>query len=301
MTGRSIALMLTAVTSVCYLGATARLDARPAAARSSCTLPRSSSANAITFAKDIADSGKRPTPRDAKALFKRSIDVLLAWAPDANRVFSGDTANGTVSLTNAASDPRVTRVPLSGRPAGSVLDATSGCLFVSVPERGEVVAIDPGSATITRTFALAGGNHPATILLDAADRLLFVANGSNATIEVVNLKSMEVMDVASTDAPVRALALDSAWHRVYVVAEDGRVSGYDLRRSRLLRTGVVDQISAAGIAVDPQTHAVYVILAGSEQRPSLRILQGVAPAAPRCVFHHSTPGSPCLAKYAVTR
>ena len=273
--------------------------ARHATAHAPCSLPGIGLSGRIPLAKDIGDSGKRPAPKDAKALFKRSTDVLRAWSPDADRIFAADTAAGTLAVAVATSDPVVIRVPLSGRGAGRVSDAISGCAFVSVPERGEIVAIDPGSATITRTFSLAGESRPGAMLLDAADRLLIVAG--SASMEVVNLKTMEVMDVAPTDAPVRAMALDSAWHRVYTVTQDGHLSGYDLRRSRLVRTGILDQIAAADIAVDGGSHAMYVTLAAGAQRPSLRILQGIAPAAPRCVFHHSVPGSPCLARYAPTR
>ncbi len=275
---------------------------RPAAmALAPCSLPGSGPLGQIVLARDIADSGKRAAPKNAKALFKRATDVLRGWSPEASRVFTADSAAGTLAFTATTSDPSATRVPLAGHGMGKVFDATSGCALLTVPERGEIVAIDPGSAAIARTYTLAAANRPGALLLDAADRLLIVANDAAANLEVVNLRTMEVMDVASTGAPVRALALDSAWHRLYVITEDGRMSGYQIRRSRLVRTGVIAQIPATDVAVDSRTHGVYVVLAGTEQRQSLRILEGVAPAAPRCVFHHAVPGSPCLASYAPTR
>jgi DNA-binding beta-propeller fold protein YncE len=222
-------------------------------------------------------------------------------APGTNRVVVAESGDSALMVMDASSDRLVARIPLGGSAGSLVYDAGSGCVLASLPDHDEVMAIDPVTATIAGAFLLQDGDRPDGLALDEADRLLFVANRGRATLAVVSLKSMEVMDVAPTGSPDRAMAFDPGWHRLYAVTDDERLAGYDLRRSRLLLAGVLDHTAANGIAVDPLTHAVYVTVMDTEQRSHLRILDAVAPATPHCVFHHSTPGSPCLARYAPTR
>ncbi len=195
----------------------------------------------------------------------------------------------------------VTRIPLGGAAASTVYDAASGCVLVSVPDRNELIAIDPGTATVSGAFVLADGDRPGVLALDAADRLMFIAHSGRATMTVVSLRSTEVVDVAPTGTSARDMAFATTWHRLYLITDNGHLSGYDLRRSRLFLTGVLDDIVASGVAVDPHSHTVYLATKNAERRSSRHILEGVAPKAPRCVFHHATAGSPCFARYAPTR
>ena len=346
-------LLLTAVLAGCGLGPAGPLDTRLVPAPAGCALPQPGPAHVIALAKDIGDPGKRPTPRDAAALFRHPIAIPLpgesaqidfqsldtagnrlfiadvsggsialfdladltvtgttgpigaargmTYVAGTNRVFVADPADRSVVVLDPASRHVVTRIPLGGAAASTVYDAASGCVLVSVPDRNALIAIDPGTATVSGAFVLADGDRPAALALDAADRLLFIANSGRATMTVVSLRSMEVVDVAPTGTPARDMAFDATWHRLYVITDNGRLSGYDLRRSRLFLTGVLDDIVASGIAVDPRSHTVYLATNSAERHPSLHIFEGVAPKAPRCVFHHATTGSPCFARYAPTR
>lgn len=271
------------------------------AVSSPCILSSTGVNGGILIASDIADTGKRSRPKNANDLFKRPNERQLAATLDARLAFSADTSNGTLATSDAANDPLVLRLPLRGRAASKAFDAVTGCMWVSVPERHELVAIDRGAAAVTETFTLDAGALPTELLVDRDDRFLFVTNAANATIEVLNLESTVIMDIASTDRPVRGLAFDSAWHRLYVLTTDGGLSGYELRRSRLFRTGTLEQTAGVGVAVDQETHAVYISTARDDEPPAIRVLQGKAPAKPRCVFSHSSPNSPCLAKYALSR
>ena len=102
-------------------------------------------------------------------------------------------------------------IPLGGEAGNTKYDAGSGCILVAVQTNNEIVAIDPATAAIVARYALARGNHPHGLYVDAPNRLLFVANQGNATMEVVDLRTMEVTDIEPVGDDPDVLAFDPDW------------------------------------------------------------------------------------------
>ena len=140
-----------------------------------------------------------------------------------------------------------------------------------------VFALDPATTAVVARFALARASHPHGMQVDPANRLLFVANQDNATVEVVDLHSMQVTDVEPVGVSPDVLAFDPEWRRLYVATEGGGLWLYQVRGRRLVVEGVLDLPHAHTVSVDPVTHLVYLPLESLGGRPTLRILRGVPP------------------------
>ncbi|MGH7594431.1 MAG: YncE family protein [Gemmatimonadales bacterium] len=199
----------------------------------------------------------------------------IAYAPGVKRVFVSDESGGGELVIDGVTDRVVATIPLGGEAGNTKFDGGSGCILVAVQTLNQIAAIDPATATVVGRFALVRANHPHGMYVDAPNRMLFVANEGNATVEVVDLRSMEVVSVAPVGAGPDVLALDPAWHRLYVATESGGLWVYQVQGKRLAAVGVLDLPHAHTVAVDAVTHMVYLPLQNLDGRPTLRILAGV--------------------------
>ena len=201
----------------------------------------------------------------------------LAYAPEANRVFVSDESGGGELVIDGLTDKVVGRIPLRGEAGNTRYDAGSGCVLVAVQTLDQIVAIDPTSARVVGRYAPDGADHPHGMYVDAPNRLLFVANQGNATLQLVDLRAMQVTATVKVGEDPDVLAFDPEWHRLYVATEEGGLWVYRVHGRSLVPEGVLDIPHAHTVSVDTSTHLVYLPLESLKGRPVLRILSGVPP------------------------
>jgi DNA-binding beta-propeller fold protein YncE len=203
----------------------------------------------------------------------------IADAPEPRRIFVSDESGGGELVIDGMTDKVVARIPIGGEAGNTKYDAGSGCILVAVQTLNQIVAIDPVSATVVGRYAPAGADHPHGMYVDGPDRLLFVANQGNATLQVIDLRTMQVTGMAKVGDDPDVLAFDSAWHRLYVATEAGGLWAYRVRERSLDVEGVLALPHAHTVSVDTATHLVYLPLQDVGGRPVLRIMAGLPPAA----------------------
>jgi DNA-binding beta-propeller fold protein YncE len=126
---------------------------------------------------------------------------------------------------------------------------------------------------VVARYDLPGSDHPHGFALDEAGRLAFVSCEGNATLLVVNLRTMRVLSVHRVGDDPDVLAWDPGWRRLYVASESGVVSVFREDGSTLRPLGEVRAPHAHSVAVDPRTHRVYLPLQDIDGRPVLRIME----------------------------
>ncbi len=199
----------------------------------------------------------------------------IAYAPEAERVFVSDESGGGELVIDGMTDKVVARIPIGGEAGNTKYDPGSGCILVAVQTLNQIVAIDPMSAKVVGRYAPEGADHPHGMYVDAPDRLLFIANQGNATLEVVDLRAMQVTATAGVGEGPDVLAFDPEWHRLYVATEGGGLWVYRVQERRLVTEAALDLPHAHTVSVDTSTHLVYLPLQNVEGRPILRLLSGV--------------------------
>lgn len=200
----------------------------------------------------------------------------LAYAPEPGRVFVSDESRAGLELVlDAVGDSVIGTVSLGGEAGNTIYDPGSGCVLVAVQTQNQIVAIDPRTDMITGRYDLRGADHPHGLAVDAARRLLFVANEGSASLLVVDLRSMDVLERQGVGRSPDVLAFDPALARLYVAAESGTVAIFEERGRGLVSLGRIDIPSAHTVAVDPTTHLVYLPLQSVDGRPVLRIMEPV--------------------------
>jgi len=203
----------------------------------------------------------------------------LAYAPQAKRVFVSDEDGGGELVVDARTNTVVTTIDIGGKAGNTHYDSISGCILVAVQSRNQLVAINPETAQVVGRYAMAPGcDTPHGFLIDAPGRLAFVTCEGNAKMLVVDLKTMQATATLAVGESPDVLAFDPGWHRLYVASESGAVAVFDESRGVLQPLGTVTMADAHTIAVDPDTHLIYLPLANVHGRPVLRIMASAPPA-----------------------
>lgn len=196
----------------------------------------------------------------------------IAYAPSVKKIYVSDESGGGELVIDGPTNRIVARIPLGGEAGNTVYDSGSGHILVAVQTRNEVVAIDPRSDRVIARHQLPGASQPHGLSVDANGRLLFVANEGNATLLIVDLRTMKVVGHLPVGEEPDVLAFDPKWHRLYVAAESGEVTVFKERNGRLAPEGRISMPHAHTVAVDPRTHLVYFPLQDIDGHPLLRIM-----------------------------
>ena len=203
----------------------------------------------------------------------------IAYVPSVKKVFVSDESGGGELVIDATRDSATGTIPLGGEAGNTVYDPGSGCVLVAVQTRNEVVAINPATEHLVGRFPVAGARRPHGLAVAAAQRKLFIANEGNATLSVMDLRTMSVIGRYPVGEDPDVLAFDAGWQRLYVAAESGHVTVFELRGDSLARVAALSMPAAHSVSVAPRTHLVYFPLKNVNGRPVLRIM-AASPHAP---------------------
>ena len=196
----------------------------------------------------------------------------IAYAPEAGKIFVSDESGRRDVVLNARTDSAIGVVALSGEAGNTQYDSVGRRIWVAVPTRNQLVAIDPLSDSIVGRYDLPGADHPHGLLIDAPHRLAFLACEGNARLLVFDLTSLRVTAIHSVGDDPDVLAFDPGLQRLYVAAESGVVTVFQRRERALQPLGEYRAPAAHSVSVDPATHRVYLPLENVGGRPVLQIL-----------------------------
>ena len=196
----------------------------------------------------------------------------IAYAPEVRKVYVSDESGAGELVIDGPTNRVVTTIPLGGEAGNTIYDPGSQHILVAVQTTDEVAVINPRTDRVIARHKLAGAAHPHGMAIDGAQRLLFVANEGNATLQTVDLRNMEVVDSHPVGDDPDVLAFDPEWRRLYVGSESGRVSVFTERKGRLDLDGDLTMAHGHTVSVDPRTHLVYFPLQSVNGRPVLRVM-----------------------------
>jgi len=190
------------------------------------------------------------------------------------QVFVSDEAGGGELVIDATTNNVVTTIDMGGEAGNTHYDPGSGCILVAVQNVNQLAVIDPTADRLVARYDVgADCQTPHGFLIDAPRRQAFVSCEDNATVLVVDLQTMTVTATYPVGEGPDVLAFDPGWRRLYVASESGVVSIFDVGERSLTPIAAYEAPHAHSVAVDPDTHLVYLPLENVEGKPVLRILQ----------------------------
>ncbi len=196
----------------------------------------------------------------------------IAYAPAERKVFVSDEAGSADVVIDARTNSKRATIALGGEAGNTHYDSVSHCVLVAVQTRNQLVAIDPATERVVQRYALPGSDHPHGFTLDEVGRLAFVSSEGNATLQVVDMRTMRILAVYHVGSGPDVLAWDPRWRRLYVASESGVVSTFVADGATLRPLGELHIPHAHTVAVDPRTHRVYLPLENVRGRPMLRVM-----------------------------
>jgi DNA-binding beta-propeller fold protein YncE len=201
----------------------------------------------------------------------------IAYAPAERRVFVSDESGERDFVIDARTNRVVTAIALGGEAGNTQYDSVAHCIIVAVQTRNQLAIIDPASARIVRRVTIDSAvRHPHGVNIDAPHRLAFLAGEESGTIGVLDLRTLQLSDVVPVGADPDVLAFDPQLLRLYVGSESGVVSVLAEQGATLRALGSLTLPHAHTVAVDPDSHRVYLPLENLDGRPVLRIMEASA-------------------------
>ena len=197
----------------------------------------------------------------------------IAYAPSVQRVFVSDEHGGVDAVVDAKTNTLIASIPLGGGAGNTVYDPGSGRILVAVHGLNQIAVIDPAGMKIVARYSLPGVEDPHGITIDQGHRLAFIAGEANHSLAVFDLKTMSTVAVHSVGDDPDVLAFDPGLGRLYVSAESGTVTVFQEAGGDLRTLAQFNMPHAHTVAVDPQTHLVYLPLENIDGHPLLRIMQ----------------------------
>src|SRR5205814_4065146 len=139
----------------------------------------------------------------------------------------------------------------------------------------QLVAVDPIAARVTDTIPLPGcsGAHGLRIHPDGKSALF--ACEDNSKVARVDFGAAHALSFAPSGSGSDVLALDPGLGWLYVAAESGDLSVFDIGKPGLVLVGGQHPGDKShSVAVDPATHRVFFpLMKGPKGTPVLRIMR----------------------------
>lgn len=201
-----------------------------------------------------------------------------AYDPDDKIVGVSDQGDGALSLIANSGTGTRTPVPLGTETGNVVYDASRKQFWITVVKQGSpdtVVEVDPKAATITTTIPLPGCAGAHGLRLHPDGQSAFIACEDNDKLARVDLGGAHAITIGATGAGPDVLSIDASKGWLYVSAESGDVTIWDIHQPGTALVGHVHPgDNAHTVAADPATHRVFFPLPrGTGSTPVLRIMR----------------------------
>jgi DNA-binding beta-propeller fold protein YncE len=195
----------------------------------------------------------------------------LTYAPTVGKVYTSNEHGRSDTAVDVRTHQAVATIALGGEVGNTQFDSASGLVYAGVHQRNELVAIDPRSDQVAGRSALPGCEDPHGLYIDAATRRAFVGCEGNAKLLVVDMATMQVTSEHAVGQTPDVLAYDPVPGWLYVAAEDGVLTVLAVNEGavREVAKGMAGP-NAHSVAVNPETHHIYLPLMNVDGRPVLR-------------------------------
>lgn len=178
-----------------------------------------------------------------------------------NRVFVASEGGKELWVIDPSSKQIASTVDLSeGIRALCAEDETSRLFAATQSDDAvQVISAADNNSTLGGTWPVAPAKKPVAMTLDkAGERRLFVA-GTNGKLVVLRASDGRLLGSANIPSGAGQISLDADRSRLYCAASSGRLAVLDTSGNGLRAVGEVPTPRGAkSVAVDPQTHAVWI-------------------------------------------
>jgi len=198
----------------------------------------------------------------------------IAYDSKEHRVFVSDELGAALVVIDAATNVPNGRVATNGEVGNVRYDPVTEKIYVPVQSNNELAVIDPAQLRVVARWKLPGCDHPHGFIIAPNAAIGFAACDGNDRLMTVDLVTGRTLRDLSVAHDPDVLAIDPKSSRLYVAAESGNLSSFDIEQADTPRAlgDVYVGVGAHAVAVDPVSHQLYFALADVNGRAVLRVL-----------------------------
>ncbi len=252
-------------------------------------LPNIPTARGVVVASDVGRIFVTSSPNQLVIIDSTSLAEIgrvatgdgpdgVGWDPVHKTVGVSDQGDGAVSLIAGSGGGARTQVPLGRETGNVVFDAPRGRFWAAVVAASppdQLMAIDPVTATVTTRIPLPGCDGAHGLRIHPDGQSAFVACEGNNVLARVDLGNANTVVTSPTGSGPDVLSIDPGLHLLYIAAESGDLTVFDIAQAGL---APIDHEhpgdNAHSVVVDPSTHHVFFPLtAGPKGTPVMRIMK----------------------------
>ncbi len=190
--------------------------------------------------------------------------------------FNGRSRSASVIATG--SGKAVETIPLGGKPEFAQADSAAGRIYDCIEDKNEVVAIDTKTHSVVARWPVAPGEEPAGMGIDLVHHRLFLGCGNEKLIVLDNTDGRMVaaipagrgIDAAAFDPGTQLAFTSNGRDGTVTIVHEDTPDKYSVVQT------LVTELSARTMALDPDSHKLYLasarfetVPAGSRKRPPM--------------------------------
>ena len=202
----------------------------------------------------------------------------IAYDPPDRRIFVSDELGSAILVIDVDRNRLIARIAPGGEVGNVQYDPITAKIYAPIQSRNVLATIDPANLRLVARRPLPGCAHPHGLATAPGTAVGYIACDHNDRLLTVDLATGKVVDRQPVAHDPDVLAIDPNARRLYVAAESGNLSTFDIASitaPRLIGDVFVGH-DAHSVAVDPASHRLYLPLADANGKAVLRVLVPVA-------------------------
>jgi YVTN family beta-propeller protein len=206
----------------------------------------------------------------------------VVYEPRHREVYVFNHRGNSATVIDAKTKNVVATIALDGNPEFAAVDESAGRIYCNIEDKSEVAVIDSAKHEVIANWPIAPGEEPSGIALDAIHHRLF-SGCHNKMMTMLDTNTGKVVATAPIGAGTDGCAFDDVSQLAFASCGDGTTTiakeetPDKLRVVQTLKT----ERGARTMAIDPQTHRIYLPTAQFQPAPSPS--PGASPGRPTIV------------------
>jgi YVTN family beta-propeller protein len=206
----------------------------------------------------------------------------MAYEPVSGGVYVFNHKGNSATVIDARSATVVATISLGGSPEFAAADGLAHRVYCNLEDKSEVAVIDTTKDEVVARWPIAPGEEPSGIALDAVHHRLFAAC-HNKMMVMLDTETGKVVTTVPICSGTDGAAFDNATQLAFASCGDGTttIAKEETPDKLTVVQSLKTERGARTMALDPQTHRIYLPTAQFQPAPSPS--PGVSPTRPTIV------------------
>jgi YVTN family beta-propeller protein len=191
----------------------------------------------------------------------------IMFDPFSKKIITCNGRSNDLSIVDPVTEAVVATISLEGKPETAVSDEM-GKIYINIEDKSKIAVVDISSNKVVNSWSIAPGESPTGLAIDLKTRRLFA--GCDKQLIVVDADNGNIVEKVAIADGCDGVAFDKNIQYVFASCGEGKLSVIHEVSAKefTLLENVPTKRSARTIAVDDQTHEVFLPAAEMEPAPA---------------------------------